>query len=153
MFSNLVRMMINGLNSLSDAIVRIYESFEDAAITITSYSYGRTTSYAAASTMYAAAPEVPMLARGAVIPSNAPFLAVLGDQKHGTNVEAPLATIQEAVALVMDDVVQSNLAGFEAVVSVLQEILETLLGIEIGDQVIAEAVQRYQAKMAVVRGG
>ena len=53
----------------------------------------------------------------------------------------------------MDDIVQSNLMGFEAIVSVLHEILETMLGIEIGDQVIAEAVQRHQSKMAVVRGG
>ena len=28
-----------------------------------------------------------MLATGAVIPANAPFAAILGDQKHGTNIE------------------------------------------------------------------
>ena len=39
----------------------------------------------------------------AVLPANKPFLAMAGDQKHGTNIEAPLSTIQEAVALVMDD--------------------------------------------------
>jgi hypothetical protein len=44
---------------------------------------------------------VPQLASGAVIPPNAPFLAVLGDQRRGTNIEAPLSTIQEAVANVM----------------------------------------------------
>jgi len=41
------------------------------------------------------------LARGAVIPPNAPFMAMLGDQRHGTNVEAPLETIQQAVANVV----------------------------------------------------
>lgn len=40
--------------------------------------------------------EIPRLARGAVIPPNSEFLAVLGDQKHGTNIEAPLETIIEA---------------------------------------------------------
>lgn len=40
--------------------------------------------------------EVPALARGAVIPANKKFLAVLGDQTSGTNVEAPLSTIQQA---------------------------------------------------------
>ena len=44
---------------------------------------------------------IPALARGAVIPANKEFLAVLGDQKHGTNIEAPLTTIEEAVANVM----------------------------------------------------
>lgn len=41
--------------------------------------------------------EIPMLATGAVIPPNAPFMAMLGDQKHGTNIEAPLDTIKQAV--------------------------------------------------------
>lgn len=41
--------------------------------------------------------RVPMLANGAVIPPNRQFLAMLGDQKHGTNIEAPLDTIVEAV--------------------------------------------------------
>lgn len=41
--------------------------------------------------------SAPALARGAVIPPNKEFLAVLGDQKSGTNVEAPLSTIKQAV--------------------------------------------------------
>ena len=40
--------------------------------------------------------HLPRLARGAVIPPNREFLAVLGDQKHGTNIEAPLQTIVDA---------------------------------------------------------
>ncbi len=40
--------------------------------------------------------EIPALASGAVIPPNRKFLAVLGDQKSGTNVEAPLATMVDA---------------------------------------------------------
>ena len=41
--------------------------------------------------------NVPGLASGSVIPPNREFLAVLGDQKSGTNVEAPLATIEQAL--------------------------------------------------------
>lgn len=48
------------------------------------------------------APQIPYLAQGAVIPANHEFLAVLGDQTSGTNVEAPLATIQQALAEVME---------------------------------------------------
>ena len=45
--------------------------------------------------------KIPYLATGAVIPPNAPFMAMLGDQKHGTNIEAPLDTIKQAVREVM----------------------------------------------------
>ena len=41
--------------------------------------------------------NIPRLATGAVIPPNAPFMAMLGDQRHGTNIEAPLDTIKQAV--------------------------------------------------------
>lgn len=40
--------------------------------------------------------KVPALATGAVIPPNKEFLAVLGDQKSGTNIETPLATMVDA---------------------------------------------------------
>ena len=40
--------------------------------------------------------SVPALARGAVIPPNREFLAVLGDQRSGTNIETPLATMVQA---------------------------------------------------------
>lgn len=43
----------------------------------------------------------PHLASGAVIRPNNEFLAVLGDQKAGTNIEAPLSTIKQAVAEVL----------------------------------------------------
>ena len=47
--------------------------------------------------------NVPALAQGAVIPPNREFLAVLGDQKSGTNIEAPLDTIVEAFRQVMGE--------------------------------------------------
>lgn len=40
--------------------------------------------------------SIPRLATGAIIPPNREFLAVLGDQKQGTNIEAPLETIKQA---------------------------------------------------------
>lgn len=41
--------------------------------------------------------RVPAMAKGGVIPPNAPFMAMLGDQKSGTNIEAPLDTIVQAM--------------------------------------------------------
>ena len=49
------------------------------------------------------APQIPKLATGAVIPPNREFLAVLGDQKRGTNIEAPLDTIVEAFQRVQNN--------------------------------------------------
>lgn len=46
--------------------------------------------------------HIPRLAAGAVIPPNQEFLAVLGDQKRGTNIEAPVAEIENAVARAMN---------------------------------------------------
>lgn len=41
--------------------------------------------------------KIPRLATGAVIPPNRQFAAILGDQRSGTNIEAPLSTIEQAV--------------------------------------------------------
>lgn len=45
--------------------------------------------------------HIPRLAQGAVIPPNKEFIAMLGDQTSGTNIEAPLDTIKQAVAEVL----------------------------------------------------
>ena len=41
-------------------------------------------------------PSIPKLAQGAVIPPNREFLAMLGDQTNGTNIETPLETMVQA---------------------------------------------------------
>jgi len=46
--------------------------------------------------------SIPRLAKGAVIPPNSEFLAILGDQKRGVNIEAPLSTIVEAFNAALD---------------------------------------------------
>jgi hypothetical protein len=46
---------------------------------------------------YASAPQIPRLASGAVIPPNAQFAAILGDQKHGRNLEAPEGLIRQII--------------------------------------------------------
>ena len=71
-----------------------------SSFTGTRVSTSRSTRGVAAQSFNGAAPvynEIPALASGAVIPPNRKFLAVLGDQKSGTNVEAPLSTIKQAV--------------------------------------------------------
>ena len=43
------------------------------------------------------APSIPYLASGAVIPPNAPFMAVLGDQRNGNNLEMPESLLRRII--------------------------------------------------------
>ncbi len=47
--------------------------------------------------------SIPRLAQGAVIPPNREFLAILGDQKQGTNIETPLDTMLQAFKQALSD--------------------------------------------------
>lgn len=131
-------LVIDGINKIINGINSVGEHVGFTIETVPQFSIPR---------------FVPQLAKGAVLPPNKPFMAVVGDQKHGTNIEAPLSTIQEAVALVMQDQTSAILAGFEVSVGVLREILEAVLGIQIGDDVIGNAMTRYTRKQAIIKGG
>lgn len=52
--------------------------------------------------------NIPRLATGAVIPPNKEFMAVLGDQKSGTNIEAPLDTIIQAMRTALGGMQMQN---------------------------------------------
>lgn len=131
-----VRVPFNGINSALELLrgIRIFE--------ISPFTGLKTINV----------PQIPYLAKGAVLPANKPFLAMVGDQRHGTNIEAPLATIQEAVAMTMEDFAAGNMAGHQATVAVLTQILEAVLGIHISDTEIGIAAERYQSKIAIARG-
>jgi len=98
-------------------------------------------------------PPVPQLARGAVLPPNRPFLAVVGDQRTGVNVEAPLDTIRQAVSGETESQTAAIVAGLEASIGVQREILEAVQGIELGDETIGRAVSRYDRQNAIMNGG
>lgn len=83
--------------------------------------------------------EIPALAKGAVIPPNREFLAVLGDQRSGTNVEAPLATIEQAVANVMN---RMNIGGRTSNQPVILQIGER----EFGRFVVDLGEEEYQRR-------
>lgn len=98
-------------------------------------------------------PKIPHLAQGAVLPANKPFLAVVGDQRHGTNVEAPLSTIQEAVAQVMAGQTDALMQGLSALIQEQQMTRQTIAAIRVGDTVIGQAAQRYEQRITRMRGG
>ena len=98
------------------------------------------------------APKIPYLARGAVLPANKPFLAVLGDQRHGNNIEAPEGLIRDIFKEEMGDFLGGMMAGFEALLAENRSLRAVVECIEVGDTTIGQAANRYNDKMAIVRG-
>lgn len=146
MVNALVSAVCNGVNSVLQMLNGLHFTIPDWVPGLGGSSFGFQIAPLKA-------PQIPYLARGAVLPANRPFLAVVGDQRHGTNVEAPLTTIQEAVGVVMHDHIAAMMAGFEALLEEQRALRELVAEIEIGDTVIGEATERYFRKMAVIRGG
>ena len=144
--NNMIQAIVNALNAVINAVGSLSFDIPDWVPGIGGSTFGFQLSAITA-------PQIPYLAQGAVIPPNREFLAVLGDQSSGTNIEAPLSTIQEAVAAVMQDMQDGELAALEQVVKVLRQILEAVYGIHVGDEVIGRAVDRYQMRRAVMTGG
>lgn len=91
---------------------------------------------------------IPHLAQGAVIPPNKEFMAVLGDQSSGTNIEAPLDTIKQAMA----EVLANN--GNEEVIQLLQQLIAVVdsKNLTIGDKEIGKANARYVQSQNLRRG-
>lgn len=86
--------------------------------------------------------SIPRLAQGAVIPPNREFTAVLGDQTHGTNIEAPLETIKQAVA----EVLSQNGSGEEITIKFTGD-LATLA------RVLTPEITRQQRRTQRALGG
>lgn len=90
-----VNLIIDGLNTLWKAVYKVFSGIADgigSAVGWIGDLIGRDWGFSLPSQP----PVIPRLARGAVIPANSEFLAVLGDQKRGTNIEAPLDTMVQA---------------------------------------------------------
>lgn len=87
--SSIIDLISEAANALSDFLGRAFSGFGTAVLETFTGGGART---------YAAAPQslmdaYPHLANGAVISPNNEFLAVLGDQRSGMNIETPAATM------------------------------------------------------------
>lgn len=138
--------IVSGLNSAIDVLNRLSIDVPDWVPVVGGNHLGFNVSHITA-------PQIPYLAQGAVIPPNREFMAVLGDQSHGTNVEAPLATIQQAVAEVMEDVQAGQMAGFETLAELLRQLISAVYGIELTDEQVGRAAQRWQRHQEIMMGG
>lgn len=91
-----INFIINGINLLISALNTIHFEVPDWVPLIGGRSFG-------ISIPLVSNVALPRLAQGAVIPPNREFLAVLGDQKSGTNIETPLATMVQAFKQAMNE--------------------------------------------------
>lgn len=144
--NSMIQAIVNALNRVISAVGSLSFDVPDWVPGIGGSTFGFQLSAITA-------PQIPYLAQGAVIPPNREFLAVLGDQSSGTNIEAPLSTIQEAVAAVMQDMQDGELVAMERMTDVLRQILEAVYGIRVGDEVIGRAAERYRLQQAIITGG
>ena len=87
---SMVNGIIGGFNSMIRALNHLHFSIPDWVPGLGGKSLGFNLSTISRVSL-------PRLATGAVLPANQPFLSVVGDQKHGTNIEAPLDTIKQAL--------------------------------------------------------
>lgn len=133
-FKSVVNFLIDGINKV---ISKPFQGLNGVLDKLTSLSILGVKPFAWL-TWRAPIPEIPKLAKGAVIPANNPFLAVLGDQTSGTNIEAPLSTIQEAVANELNGFAAILVNLQQATVSVLKELASEVSGLSNVDDLLRD---------------
>ena len=94
------------------------------------------------------ASKIPALARGAVIPPNREFLAVLGDQRNGNNLEAPEDLIRQIVR-------EESGGGSTELIQLLQAILNAIKDghvIMVGETVLGRTTIRAINNITISSG-
>ena len=140
MVQNAASAAVNAVKSMFDGLLSIVQNILSAIGGVAGRVGAVFKGGGAAVQPFAALPAlpVPALAGGAVIPANRRFLAMLGDQTSGTNVEAPLDTIKQAVAEVLN-----GFAGGG----------EQPINIYIGEELLDTVIAGSQRRRAVRSGG
>lgn len=95
-FKGVVNLIIDGINLLWGAVYSVVAGIVNGIGKIAGAIgsiFGQDWHFS----MPAKPPLIPKLAQGAVIPANQEFLAVLGDQKNGRNLEAPESLLRQIV--------------------------------------------------------
>lgn len=88
--NGMIRAIVSGINSVIGGMNRL-------RVTIPDWVPGLGGRTWALNIPTVSAPQIPRLATGAVIPPNAAFAAILGDQRGGRNLEAPESLIRQIV--------------------------------------------------------
>lgn len=139
------KLVTGFIDGILDAVERALAALQRLRGASSSAGTGGTASrrsraiYSAAPTLAAAPLRLPALAAGAVIPPNRAFLALLGDQRQGVNVEAPLDTIRQAFA--------------ETLANYLGDDRGQPINIYIGDELLDTVVAQSQRRRSLRTGG
>lgn len=100
-FKKVLNVIIGGINGLVSGVVKglnyLIRALNKLSFDIPSWVPVLGGKHFGLNIKEIAAPKIPLLATGAVIPPNAPFTAVLGDQRHGNNIETPEALLRQVV--------------------------------------------------------
>lgn len=89
-----ISIVNNAVGMINNAIGGIESAFSFGPWTVPTPFGSRTIGFTA---NFPRVPTIPYLAKGAVIPPRSEFLAVLGDQKNGRNLEAPEELLRQIV--------------------------------------------------------
>lgn len=134
-----INLIIDGINLLISALNKIQVNIPDWVPLLGGRTFG-------VNIPPVTRVSLPRLASGAVIPPNSEFLAVLGDQKSGTNIETPLATMVQAFKQAMNE---TGVAGSRQMTVIFQldrrELGRTIY------QLNNEETQRVGVKLAGVK--
>jgi hypothetical protein len=98
-FKGMINKMLEGINYLIEKLNEIHFEVPEWVPGMGGKSWGINI------------PKVPYLAKGAVIQPNNPFMAVLGDQPTGLNIETPLETMLEAFKGALAEMGGNNSGG------------------------------------------
>lgn len=100
-FKKVLNVIIGGINGLVSGVVKglnyLIRALNKLSFDIPSWVPALGGKHFGLNIKEITAPKIPLLATGAVIPPNAPFTAILGDQRHGNNIETPEALLRQVV--------------------------------------------------------
>lgn len=92
--NSVIRTVNNAISNINYSISGIESAFNFGPWDVPTPTGSRIIGFSAT---FPRVPDIPYLATGAVIPPRSEFLAVLGDQKHGNNIEAPESLLRKIV--------------------------------------------------------
>lgn len=93
-FNNVIGIVNGAIGTINNAIGTIESALSFGPWKVSTPTGSKTIGFKAT---FPRVPTIPYLAKGAVIPPRSEFLAVLGDQKQGNNIETPEALLRKIV--------------------------------------------------------
>ena len=139
-----INLIVDGLNALWKGIYKVFKGIANGlgkAVGWVGDLFGKDWEFK----MPEKPPLIPKLARGAVLPANKPFLAQLGDQKNGRNLETPESLLREIYS-------EQNQPMINLLAQMLEEIKKGHV-MQADGREIARVVRSGEKKLGSYNGG